>query len=225
MKKTGKVLLTVFSGLLLVVGSVLGTMAYLHDDDTVTNTFTVGTVEIKLDEADVNEMGEIILDDNDNPVERVRENTYHLIPGHTYTKDPMVTVLKGSEESYVRMIMTVNEQADLDEIFAPGKALEQFFVGYDKTKWLYQKETENNDDTRTYEFRYYTKVPAAAADDKALEPLFESIKVPAEVRKEQLTKLAELEIKVEAHAIQADGFETADAAWTAFDQSVAEDNQ
>ncbi len=30
------------------------------------------------------------------------------MPGHTYTKDPTVTVLKGSEESYIRLKVTFN---------------------------------------------------------------------------------------------------------------------
>ena len=73
----------------------------------MTNTFTVGKVEIKLDEAKVTADG--------IPVEgaaRVTANSYKLMPGTTYTKDPTVTVLKaGSEESYVRMKVTFNNAA------------------------------------------------------------------------------------------------------------------
>ena len=86
MKTKSKALLLTLCAVLLVAASVLGTMAYLTSTDTVTNTFTVGKVEIKLDETDVT---------NPNGP-RVKANSYKLMPGTTYTKDPTVTVLKGS---------------------------------------------------------------------------------------------------------------------------------
>ena len=75
----------------LAVLTIAGTtLAYLTSQDTVTNTFTVGNVEIKLDEAKANTDGTLVEGAN-----RVKANSYKLIPGHTYTKDPMVTVLEG----------------------------------------------------------------------------------------------------------------------------------
>jgi len=64
-------------------GSVFGTLAYLTATDTVTNTFTVGKVQITLDEAPVDANGETT--DGD----RVKKNNYHLLPGHEYDKDPI----------------------------------------------------------------------------------------------------------------------------------------
>ena len=58
---------------------------------------------INLDEAKVTEDGKPV-----EGADRVKENSYKLIPGLTYTKDPMVTVLDGSEASYVRMKVTFN---------------------------------------------------------------------------------------------------------------------
>ena len=43
---------------ILVVGTILGTVAYLQDTASVVNTFTVGNVHLKLDEAKVDEKGE-----------------------------------------------------------------------------------------------------------------------------------------------------------------------
>ena len=87
MKTKSKALLLTLCAVLLVAASVLGTMAYLTSTDTVTNTFTVGKVEIKLDETDVT-----------NPTgPRVQANSYKLMPGTTYTKDPTVTVKAGSQ--------------------------------------------------------------------------------------------------------------------------------
>ena len=98
-----KPLLTLCCALLLVAAGVFGTLAYLTGTDTVNNTFTVGNVKITLDEAKVTTDG--------TPVEgadRVKANEYHLLPGHTYTKDPTVTVEEGSDLSYVRMKVTFN---------------------------------------------------------------------------------------------------------------------
>ena len=81
---------------LVAVASVLGTLAYLTSTDTVKNTFTVGKVNITLDEAEVDMNGVAA-----TPAKRVKKNEYKLMPGHTYTKDPMVTVLAGSEPSYI----------------------------------------------------------------------------------------------------------------------------
>ena len=62
---------------------------------------TVGNVQIKLDEAKANTDGSLVPN-----AARVKENSYKLIPGHTYNKDPMVTVLSGSESSYIKMTVT-----------------------------------------------------------------------------------------------------------------------
>ena len=202
-----------FAAILLVVASVLGTMAYLTSTDAVENTFTVGNIKIKLDEAKANPDGSLVED-----ADRVQANEYKLIPGHEYNKDPMVTVLDGSEESYIRMKVTFSHLAELNEIFAPsGADMTSIFDGYDANKWeLYEVTKDTAANTRTYEFRYFETVPATAAD-VALEPLFTSIIVPGTITNEQLANIEGMTISVIADAIQADGFSTADLAWTAFD--------
>ena len=81
----------------LAVLTIAGTtLAYLTSQDTVTNTFTVGNVKITLDEAKVDEMGKPV-----ENADRVKANSYKLIPGQTYTKDPTVHVTADSEKCYV----------------------------------------------------------------------------------------------------------------------------
>ena len=197
---------------MLVIASVLGTMAYLTSEDEVVNTFTVGTVDIKLDEAKANEDGSLV-----PGAARVQANKYKLIPGHTYNKDPMVTVLNGSESSYVKMTVTFSHADELDAIFSPGGAeLTSIFNGYDATNWIYKgnaKDTATN--TRTYEFWYKETVGAPSAD-VALDALFDSITVPSLITNAQLATIEDMTITVNAYAIQADGFADADAAWAAF---------
>lgn len=209
--KRSKPLVLALCAVLLVVGTILGTVAYLQDTASVVNTFTVGNVHLKLDEAVVDEKGE--------PTGGRTEtgNAYHLLPGETYTKDPTVTVLKGSEESYVRMMLTLNCASELDAIFAPnGAVLTEIFKGYDATKWTYVDVTRGNDNTITYEFRYFETVEAEDNADLVLDALFDTVTVPNTMTGDQLATIADLEITVEAHAIQATGFDTADEAWAAF---------
>ena len=212
MKTKSKALLLTLCAVLLVAASVMGTMAYLTSTDKVENTFTVGNVTITLDEAKVNTDGTPAA-----PAERVKANEYKLLPGHTYTKDPMVTVLNGSEASYIKMTVTFSKASALDAIFAPtGANLISIFNGYDSANWIYKDNTKDaNADTRTYEFWYKETVGAPTAD-VALDALFDSITVPGTITNEQLATFEGMTITVNAYAIQADGFANADAAWAAY---------
>lgn len=213
MKTKSKALLLTLCAVVLVIATVFGTMAYLTSTDEVMNTFTVGSVAIKLDEAKANTDGSLVAN-----ADRVKANSYHLLPGHTYNKDPMVTVLKGSEPSYVKMTVTFSKASALDAIFAPtGAGLTSIFNGYDGANWIYKGNTEDaTADTRTYEF-WYKEIVGAPDADVALDALFDSITVPGEITKEQLATIANMTITVNAYAIQADGFANAEAAWAAFD--------
>ncbi len=233
-KKTLALILTVTMLLGTVVG---GTLAYLLDTDKAVNTFTVGQVDIILNEAKVNEKGQkldadgIVDTDGENLADRVTENTYHLIPGQTYVKDPTVTVVKDSEPSYVRMLVTFNCLGALDTLFAPdGADLMSIFGGYDDEEWIFIDAVKDTAaDTVTYEFRYKETVAGEEDADKALPALFSDFTVPGEFTGEQLKTIENLEITVEGHAVQAVGFEdnaetgetAIDAAWAAFDAHIA----
>lgn len=213
--KKFKALLVVACALLLVAASVFGTMAYLTSTDEVKNTFTVGKVNIKLDEAKANPDGSLV-----EGAARVKANSYKLLPGHTYNKDPMVTVLSGSESSYVKMTVTFSKANELDNIFAPtGADLTSIFKGYNAANWIAKGNTKDaTANTRTYEFWYKEAVGAPTADI-ALDALFDSITVPGEITKEQLATIEGMTITVNAYAIQADGFADADTAWAAFNNN------
>ncbi len=212
MKTKSKALLLTLCAVLLVAASVMGTMAYLTSTDKVENTFTVGNVKITLDEAKVDTDGTPV-----TPADRVKANSYKLLPGHTYNKDPMVTVLSGSEAGYIKMTVTFSEASALDAIFAPtGADLTSIFNGYDSTNWIYKGNTKDaTANTRTYEFWYKETVGAPTAD-VALDALFDSITVPGTITNEQLATIEDMTITVNAYAIQADGFDNADAAWAAY---------
>ena len=208
-----KKLMTVLALVLVIAMSVAGTYAYLTSTDTVKNTFTVGNVQIKLNEAKANPDGTLVPN-----ADRVQANSYKLLPGHTYNKAPMVTVLKASESSYVKMTVTFTKAAALDAIFAPnGADMTSIFNGYDSTNWIYKGNTEDTTaNTRTYEF-WYKEAVAAPDADVALDALFDSIIVPGTITNAQLATIKDMTITVNAYAIQADGFANAEAAWEAFD--------
>lgn len=212
MKTKSKALLLTLCAVLLVAASMLGTMAYLTSTDEVKNTFTVGQVKIKLDEAKANTDGSLVAG-----AARVKANSYKLLPGHTYNKDPMVTVLNGSEASYVKMTVTFSKANELDAIFAPnGADLINIFNGYDSANWIYKGNTKDAAaDTRTYEFWYKEAVSAPTAD-VALDALFDSITVPGTITNAQLETIEGMTITVNAYAIQADGFTDAADAWAKF---------
>lgn len=212
MKTAKKAMLMTLCAIILVVATVFGTMAYLTSTDKVVNTFTVGNVAIKLDEAPVDGNGKATTGD------RVKANSYKLLPGHVYDKDPTVTVLANSETSYVKMTVTFSNANELDAIFTPnGADLTSIFKGYDAANWTAKGSTKDADaNTRTYEFWYKEAVGAPEAD-VALDALFNSITVPGSITKEQLATIEGMTITVNAYAIQADGFDTADKAWEAFE--------
>lgn len=212
MKTKSKALLLTLCAVLLVTASVLGTMAFLTSTASVENTFTVGSVKITLDEAKANTDGSLV-----EGAARVKANSYKLLPGHTYNKDPMVTVLNGSEASYIKMTVTFSKASDLDAIFAPtGADLTSIFNGYNSANWIYKGNTKDTTaGTRTYEF-WYKETVGAPNGDVALDALFDSITVPGTITNEQLATIQGMTITVNAYAIQADGFADAEAAWAAF---------
>lgn len=213
MKNLKKILIICVCIAAIVGATVLGTLAWLTDTDTVMNTMTVGKVSITVDEADVTSAGVLIPN-----AARVKENEYHLIPGKTYIKDPTMTVAGDSEAAYVRMLLTLNCKTALDTIFDPGVALDSIFSGYDASNWHYKGETVDAvADTITYEFRYKAIVTPNGTDVK-LDALFDSFTVPGNLDGADLEAIQNLEITVVGHAIQAEGFNTEDAAWIAFAQ-------
>lgn len=210
MKKSMKALLIALCAVLLVAGSIFGTLAYLTSTDAVTNTFTVGKVEITLDEAKVDKYGKP-LDSSGNVVTdiaaaaRVDANEYKLIPGHEYTKDPTVTVKADSEECYVfvKVINGLGSDATLT-ISSDWTALS----GVDNVYCYKEKVATSSSDTKLTSV--FTKFTLGATVDVSTYATNTDGKVVESSSSTDLKK-----ISVDAYAVQADGFSSAAAAWTA----------
>lgn len=185
MKTKSKALILSVCAVLLVAATVLVTMAFLTSTDSVNNTFTVGKVAITLDEAKVDEMGVV----DTTATSRVKANTYKLIPGHTYVKDPTVHVSSDSEESWLfvklenGLVNIIDNTTIEDQMKANG--------------W-----TAVTDKTGVYAYKNIVK-----ANDNV--PVFGNFKLKGNAA---VAEYANAEITVTAYAIQADGFATSDAA-------------
>lgn len=225
--KARKILVSLAALALVAALSVAGTLAYLTDSKNVTNTFTVGDIEMTLTEEDITKTDGSRTPDG---------NTYKLYPGQTYTKDPTVTILKNSEDCYVRMLVEVKNIDQLKAAFpqkdaegntiadnakyyaADGTFLIQYLCNeWDSTNWpCTGVKTDEATKTATYEFRYKNIVKLDKNNNQELTPLFKSITVPGTVDNDALAALGKVEINIIGNAIQTQTFADADAAWKAF---------
>lgn len=202
MKKTKKQLAIAMASCLMVGALAFGgTMAYLTDTEGATNTFTVGKVQIDLEEPGYP-------GNADNSVK-------NLVPNQEIAKDPQVENT-GVNDAIVFMTVEVpNEEVTV--VGADGtkdqKALTDLFWFKDSTdkqgtfannwnaKWieLTDKETAATTDAKThkYVFAYSEKV----AKDGKTEALFDKVQLKNVIEKE--VDASTQNIVVNAYAIQA----------------------
>ena len=203
-KKILKVLALVACAVLLVVGSIAGTYAFLTSKtEAVTNTFTVGNITITLDETDVDLYG---VKDGDS---RVIKNDYKLIPGHKYVKDPTIHVAKGSEQC-ILLVEITNDIAAIETSIA-GQLETNGWKNLSGNVWYKNAVVDARNETNDY------------LDVK----VFENITIDADVNNTTLGAYAGKNVTVKAYAVQADGITTDTAvdateaakAWAAFGTS------
>ena len=196
MKTRSKALVLTLCAVLLVVATVMGTMAYLTSTDTVTNTFTVGKVAITLDEAKVNQNGEAV-----TPAVRVKENEYKLIPGHSYTKDPTVHVAADSEDSYIFV--------KVENGIAPFEAAGDTTI----TKQIEKNQWNVLEGVTGVYYKEYTS--ANAQEDLEVFKNFKIADTAGSSTEWKNFNAETTKVTVTAYAVQRDGFSTAKDAWTA----------
>ena len=88
---------------MVVLGSAAGgTVAWLMGESApIENVFSPSSIAITLTETDTD-------DGDDDP----NTNTYDLLPGADITKDPVVTVLEGSQDAWVFVCLQKSENFD-----------------------------------------------------------------------------------------------------------------
>lgn len=202
-----------------------GTMAYLTDSEKVTNTFSVGDLDITLAEPE--------WDDTTDGKD--------LVPGDTKKKDPTITAVE--HDSYMRVIMEIQdkngnpitnkERLDLimqtiryanpalseDESFALADLAAVPAVNRDFTliadKSSPATPTDDNPATGVYYYNYNNVL-----NEGDTATLFTNVVIPTDWNQKQLQKLGEYKIVISAQAIQVDNFANAAAAFAALDAEV-----
>ena len=201
--KTSKKRIAILIVLALVYGLAIGgTIAYLTaQSEDVTNTFTVGTIEIELHEHD----------DGTSTGDVVEEREgIKVIPGATVDKDPFVTVLEGSEKCYV-YVKVVNNLVVDDENVSELTLGEGWSV-----------VATSDDDGVVTTLYVYDEIVDAADDDVVLDPVFTAVTIDGDVSSEGLKDLDGATIVVTAYAHQSENTDsdTADdaaLAWAGLD--------
>ena len=187
MKKTVKILAFVLCAVMLVVGSVFGTYAYLTSQtDTITNTFTVGNVKITMDESKVNEYGVV------QGTDRVTANTYKLVPNTTYVKDPTIHVAEGSEVCYL-FVKVVNGLAAIEA----GTTIEQQMLA--------------NGWAKLSDYVYYYGATVDARTEAKDVEVFDEFTIRGDA---DVNSYKNASITITGYAVQKQGFDDAAAAWT-----------
>lgn len=195
-----KIAMMLTSIALVAAVAVGGTLAWLTSTPgAVTNTFTVGNVAITLDEAKVNLDGTPV-----QGADRVTTNAYKLQPGHTYTKDPTIHVDTNSESCWV-FVKIENGISNFEAATESN--------GYTN---IASQVTANGwtalDNVAGVYFQKYTASETAVKDLK----VFDTIKISDTANTvEGWANIAQSNITITGYAIQADGFDTAAAAWAA----------
>ena len=175
---------------LAVVAIAGASLAYFTDKDAKTNTFTLGNVDIELNE-------------------EKWEEPIAAVPDVEYAKDPVVTNI-GENDAWIRVDVTLSDAAAFTAAAAKHQItdLATIFAGHDETKWTLAGTPVYDDEANTLTYSYYYNTVLAV--DKSTEALFTSVTIPAEFDNEDMKEIvADFTIDVTAHAIQtADSYNT-----------------
>ncbi len=200
---------------LVALAAIGATFAYLTDTKTVNNTFTMGNVAINLDETNV----------NDPTGDRVTSNAYSVYPGAVVTKDPIVHNT-GKNAAYIRATVNVSNWMNLCAAYYPDfkytfgqegyKAALNLLVGELGEGWSVVGVTAG--DTFTigqFDAKFILKYDGKLAAGADTTAMFQTVTIPAGIDNANTESFSG--VKVVAQAIQADGFDTWEAAFAAYD--------
>lgn len=200
---------------LVALAAIGATFAYLTDTKTVDNTFTMGNVAIKLDETNV----------NDPTGDRVTSNAYNVYPGAVVTKDPIVHNT-GKNAAYIRATVNVSNWMNLVGAYYPDfkytfgqegyKAALNLLVGELGEGWsVVGVEAGDTFTIGQFDAKFILKYEGALASGDDTTAMFQTVTIPAGI--DNVNTDSFKEVKVVAQAIQADGFDTWEAAFAAYD--------
>lgn len=196
MTKKKKAALLISALALIAVIVVGGTLAYFTSQDDATNVFTLGKVSGDLTETTKEDTVEGHKVKPGTQTEEGGDITYEkVMPGDWLSKEPVVSIEKGSEDAYVRVKLEV-ENAD-------GK------LGDDQKAQLISDECLNfgSDWVVGVDGYIYYQKPLTNKEPATTKtaPVFTIVKIPGEGWGNS-TAEAKFSIKITADLIQADNF-------------------
>lgn len=199
MKKLNKLSVSTLSIALAVIlifgGAIGGTIAWLTaKTGSVTNVFTIGKIQLTLTET--NAEGQTV---------NSGEQTFLVTPGSNLTKDPTVTVGKGSVASYV--FVKIDESA----AFTADSNISYTVA----TGW-----TALNGETGVY-YREVAEVAADAATEPSFPVLADNTVTVADSFDGSKDDGNGYSLTFTAYGIQKDNLATAADAWAALEDALA----
>ena len=175
----------------IVTGS---TFAYMTSKTgPVTNTFTYGNVSITLDEGKVGENNGLF---TDKGVTRVSGNSYKVVPGNSYDKDPTVHVGANSDKCYI--FVNVINGFTAYEADADGKD-------------TVAEQMKANGWTNMSGNIWYKADAVTKGTDHVV---FTKLHISDNLDNQKAEAAAQTSIVISAYAIQAEGFDSATEAYT-----------
>lgn len=214
-KKVIVALVALVAAVAIAVSSALLTIAYLTSSAAVSNVFTIGKVGITMTETKVDAEGKKLTSG-----EQVDTNTYQLIPGKTYDKDPRIDVNPESVDSYL-FVLVRNDLENIEdgnvtassETGTPPATIAQQLAtnGWQKytkasTGWVYVYVGAGNVPSGD------TLATTAAKVTPGTYKLFDTFSVDPNA---DIAPYGAAKITLTAVAIQDDGFNNIDKAWEA----------
>lgn len=200
---------------LAAIAIVGASLAYFTDTKTATNTFTMGNVKIELDETDIK-----------NPEgDRVTSNAYDVYPGAVVTKDPIVHNI-GKNGAYIRATVNVSNWMNLVGAYYPDfketfpndgyKAALNLLVDELGEGWsVVGVEAGDVFTIGQFDAKFILKYDGVLASGADTTAMFQTVTIPTGIDNANADSFDE--VKVVAQAIQADGFDTWEEAFAAFD--------
>jgi len=197
----------------LVTATVLTTVAYLVSTAKVSNVFTVGDVTIEMYESHVDANGHKI------PLapgakKSADTNSYAIVPGGTYDKDPTIYIKPDSAET-ILFVKTRNqisnieipENNDLGKKTMRQQMEENGWIRVAQTSigdWIYVYAGDPSDNNET---TAYAEVIGKSSEVITID-LFETFTIDPNCNTEEYKLAQGAAVTLTAYAIQADGFST-----------------
>lgn len=224
-------IIVTFTIFLVAVMTMGSTLAYFSDEQTVTNTFTMGDLDITLTETWDPDDGE------------------EMVPGDSVDKKPIVTADKG--DSFMRVTVTIMDKNDgvaagtkvtdaarLAKImqtlyFDPGTTIvtgthysttqiaawpATVLNGYNSNKFTQHSATGG---VYVYYYKDSTTTPANIFKQGTSATLFTHVVIPSNWTQTDIATLGKYDVVVKAEAVQCGGFANDAAAFTALDAQIA----